>query len=94
MQWQRCLIDSTTGFAGFMQWAATLRRRMVSGTPNQSQCNQKVFPSLYKINDASVLKKLTEAIRKFIPSGVSKKVRNSFSTEDLRKAAILSLIHI
>jgi hypothetical protein len=55
---------------------------------SHSQCSQKVFPNLNKIQDSAVSRKLTELIRKFIPNGVSNEVRKSFSAKSMRKGAI------
>jgi hypothetical protein len=50
-----------------------------------------VFPNLYSIGDASVAKKLTVGIRKYLPQALSKELRDSFSSRSLRQGSITEL---
>jgi hypothetical protein len=50
-----------------------------------------VFPSLHSIQDAAVAKKITAAIRKYLPASLSKESKDKFSSRSLRQGAITEL---
>ena len=50
-----------------------------------------VFPSLHSIQDAAIAKKITAAIRKYLPALLSKESRDKISSRSLHQGAITKL---
>jgi len=57
----------------------------------EKSLSKVVFPSLYNIGDASVAKKLTVGVRKYLPASLRKELRDSFSSRSLRLGPITEL---
>ena len=57
----------------------------------EKSLSKVVFPSLYNIGDASVARKLTVGVRKYLPVSLRKELRDSFSSRSLRLGPITEL---
>jgi len=57
----------------------------------EKSLSKVVFPSLYNIGDASVARKLTVGVRKYLPVSPRKELRDSFSSRLLRLGHITEL---
>ncbi len=57
----------------------------------KSDLTMEVFLSLHSIQDNAIAKKITTAIRKYLPVSLSKESKNKFSSRSLRQGAITKL---
>ena len=71
-------------------WLNTSCAAMVC-TGMKNNLSMAVFPSLHSIQDATVAKKITAAIRKYLPALLSKEIKVKFSSRSLRQGAITEL---
>ena len=60
-------------------------------TGMKNNLSMAVFSSLHSIQDAAVAKKITAAIRKYLPASLSKESKDKFSSRSLHQGAITEL---